>query len=85
MDGLLIIDKARRSDLARRRRAMRRALGERSIGHTGTLDPAATGVLPLVLDAPRDSRDSSAPTSSRTRRWCGSDSPPIHATPEASR
>src|SRR5262249_36611431 len=28
---------------------MRRALGERRIGHAGTLDPAATGVLPLVL------------------------------------
>jgi tRNA pseudouridine55 synthase len=28
---------------------MRRALGERRIGHTGTLDPAASGVLPLVL------------------------------------
>ena len=27
---------------------VRRALGERRIGHTGTLDPAATGVLPLV-------------------------------------
>ena len=28
---------------------MRRALGEQRIGHTGTLDPAATGVLPLVI------------------------------------
>jgi tRNA pseudouridine55 synthase len=28
---------------------MRRVLGERRIGHTGTLDPAASGVLPLVL------------------------------------
>ena len=27
----------------------RRLLGERSIGHLGTLDPMATGVLPLVL------------------------------------
>jgi tRNA pseudouridine55 synthase len=27
----------------------RRVLGERSIGHLGTLDPMATGVLPLVL------------------------------------
>ena len=26
----------------------RRILGERSIGHLGTLDPMATGVLPLV-------------------------------------
>jgi tRNA pseudouridine55 synthase len=28
---------------------MRRLVGERSIGHLGTLDPMATGVLPLVL------------------------------------
>jgi tRNA pseudouridine55 synthase len=28
---------------------MRRIVGERSIGHLGTLDPLATGVLPLVL------------------------------------
>ena len=28
---------------------MRRILGERSIGHLGTLDPMATGVLPLVI------------------------------------
>ena len=28
---------------------MRRATGEKSIGHLGTLDPMATGVLPLLL------------------------------------
>lgn len=28
---------------------MRRSTGERSIGHLGTLDPMATGVLPLLL------------------------------------
>ena len=28
---------------------MRRILGERKIGHAGTLDPAATGVLPLAV------------------------------------
>src|SRR6516225_2450049 len=28
---------------------MRNLLGERSIGHLGTLDPMATGVLPLVI------------------------------------
>src|SRR5499427_4435886 len=49
MDGLLIIDKPAgptSHDVVAR---MRRMLGERRIGHTGTLDPAATGVLPLVL------------------------------------
>src|SRR6202046_4481093 len=28
---------------------VRRATGERAIGHLGTLDPMATGVLPLLL------------------------------------
>ena len=28
---------------------MRRAIGISRIGHTGTLDPLATGVLPLVV------------------------------------
>src|SRR5947209_311904 len=28
---------------------VRRIIGERSVGHLGTLDPMATGVLPLVL------------------------------------
>ena len=28
---------------------VRRILGLRSVGHLGTLDPAATGVLPLVI------------------------------------
>src|SRR5882672_11404900 len=49
MDGLLVIDKPAgptSHDVVAR---VRRSLGERRIGHTGTLDPAATGVLPLVL------------------------------------
>ena len=49
MDGLLIIDKPAgptSHDVVAR---MRRVLGERRIGHTGTLDPNASGVLPLVI------------------------------------
>jgi tRNA pseudouridine55 synthase len=49
VDGLLIIDKPAgptSHDVVAR---MRQVLGERRIGHTGTLDPAASGVLPLVL------------------------------------
>src|ERR1700758_3653533 len=29
---------------------MRRLAGTRKVGHLGTLDPGATGVLPLVID-----------------------------------
>jgi tRNA pseudouridine55 synthase len=49
MDGLLVIDKPAgpsSHDVVAR---IRRVLGEQRIGHTGTLDPAATGVLPLVI------------------------------------
>jgi tRNA pseudouridine55 synthase len=49
MDGVLVIDKPAgptSHDVVAR---ARRALGERRIGHTGTLDPAASGVLPLVV------------------------------------
>src|SRR5262249_19742392 len=49
LDGLLVIDKPSgpsSHDVVAR---MRRVLGERRIGHTGTLDPLATGVLPLVI------------------------------------
>jgi tRNA pseudouridine55 synthase len=49
MDGLLVADKPAgptSHDVVAR---VRRALGERRIGHAGTLDPAATGVLVLVL------------------------------------
>jgi tRNA pseudouridine55 synthase len=49
MDGLLVIDKPSgptSHDVVAR---MRRTLRERRIGHTGTLDPLATGVLPLVI------------------------------------
>src|ERR1700680_1607994 len=48
MNGVLIIDKPAgltSHDVVNR---ARRILHERSIGHLGTLDPMATGVLPLV-------------------------------------
>ena len=49
MDAVLIIDKPAgmtSHDVVAR---VRRIVGEKSIGHLGTLDPMATGVLPLVL------------------------------------
>ncbi len=49
MDGLLIVDKPSgptSHDVVAR---VRRAIAERRVGHTGTLDPLASGVLPLVI------------------------------------
>jgi tRNA pseudouridine55 synthase len=49
LDGLLVVDKPAGPTSHDAVARVRRALGERRIGHTGTLDPAATGVLCLVL------------------------------------
>jgi tRNA pseudouridine55 synthase len=49
MDGLLIVDKPcgiTSHDVVYR---LRKVTSERSIGHLGTLDPLATGVLPMLL------------------------------------
>jgi tRNA pseudouridine55 synthase len=49
VDGVIIVDKPREwtsHDVVNR---MRRLAGTRKVGHLGTLDPGATGVLPLVV------------------------------------
>src|SRR5919109_191685 len=49
MDGVLVIDKPEGLTSHDVVAVARRALGEKRIGHTGTLDPLATGVLPLAI------------------------------------
>src|SRR5450755_1047529 len=49
MNGVVVINKPSgltSHDVVNR---VRRILGQRSVGHLGTLDPAATGVLPIVV------------------------------------
>ena len=49
INGILVLDKPEAltsHDVVNR---VRRITGERSVGHLGTLDPMATGVLPLLL------------------------------------
>jgi tRNA pseudouridine55 synthase len=49
MNGVLVIDKPpglTSHDVVNR---VRRILGQRAVGHLGTLDPSATGVLPVVV------------------------------------
>src|SRR5271165_1494076 len=49
LDGVIIVDKPRgwtSHDVVNK---MRRFAGTRKVGHLGTLDPSATGVLPLVI------------------------------------
>jgi tRNA pseudouridine55 synthase len=50
MDGVIVVDKPETwtsHDVVAR---MRRIAGTRRIGHLGTLDPMATGVLPLIIN-----------------------------------
>jgi|1185.fasta_scaffold68005_1 tRNA pseudouridine55 synthase len=49
MDGVLVIDKPQGLTSHDVVALARRALRESRIGHTGTLDPLATGVLPLAI------------------------------------
>ncbi|MFN7131216.1 MAG: tRNA pseudouridine(55) synthase TruB [Myxococcales bacterium] len=54
MDGVLVIDKPEGPTSFDVVRTVRRALKTSKVGHTGTLDPMATGVLPVCLgDATR--------------------------------
>jgi tRNA pseudouridine55 synthase len=48
MDGVIVIDKPEGLTSHDVVASARRLLGEKRIGHTGTLDPLATGVLPLA-------------------------------------
>jgi len=50
MKGVLVVDKPQGLTSHDVVAVARRALGESRIGHTGTLDPLATGVLPLAVD-----------------------------------
>ena len=49
MDGILNINKPRGKTSFGVVAVVRRLSGERRVGHTGTLDPEATGVLPVCL------------------------------------
>lgn len=49
MNGVIVIDKPQDFTSFDVVAVMRRLCGEKKIGHTGTLDPMATGVLPLLL------------------------------------
>ncbi len=49
MNGLLVLDKPAGVTSHDCVAMVRRVTGEKSIGHLGTLDPMATGVLPLLL------------------------------------
>lgn len=49
MNGIIVIDKENDYTSFDVVAKMRRICGEKKIGHTGTLDPMATGVLPILI------------------------------------
>ncbi len=49
MDGILCLDKPQEMTSFAACALLRRLLGEKRVGHAGTLDPMATGVLPLFF------------------------------------
>lgn len=49
LDGVLVVDKPAGMTSAHVVARVKRVLGARRVGHTGTLDPMATGVLPVCL------------------------------------
>ncbi|MFZ5442779.1 MAG: tRNA pseudouridine(55) synthase TruB [Myxococcota bacterium] len=49
MNGVLVVDKPKGITSFDVVREVRRALGVKKVGHTGTLDPMATGVLPICI------------------------------------
>ncbi len=49
MDGLLIVDKPRGVSSFNVIRDVRKEYGIRAVGHIGTLDPEASGVLPILV------------------------------------
>jgi tRNA pseudouridine55 synthase len=50
VDGVIVVDKPAEWTSHDVVNKMRRIAGTRKVGHLGTLDPAATGVLPLVIE-----------------------------------
>lgn len=52
MQGLLLINKPKGKTSFSAVAAVKRITGQKRVGHTGTLDPMATGVLPVLLGRP---------------------------------
>ena len=49
LDGVLLLDKPQGLSSNAALQAAKRLLGARKAGHAGTLDPLATGLLPLLF------------------------------------
>ena len=57
MDGIIVVNKPQQFTSFDVVAVMRRLCGQKKIGHTGTLDPMAQGVLPLLLGSATRAQD----------------------------
>lgn len=57
MDGIIIIDKPKGCTSFDVVAVMKRLLGTKKVGHSGTLDPLATGVLPILIGRATKAQD----------------------------
>ena len=57
MNGVLVIDKPEGFTSFDVIAVVRKLTGQRKTGHTGTLDPNATGVLPVLLGSATKAQD----------------------------
>lgn len=57
MNGLILIDKPKNFTSFDVVAVMRKLSGQKKAGHTGTLDPNATGVLPILLSSATKAQD----------------------------
>jgi len=53
ISGIFLLDKEPGVTSNQALQAVKRVFGAKKAGHTGSLDPLATGVLPLVLENPQ--------------------------------
>ena len=58
LNGVLLIDKPKEFTSFDVIAVVRRLTGQKKLGHTGTLDPNATGVLPVLLGTATKTQDS---------------------------
>ena len=83
LDGALVIDKPRGKTSHDVVDAVRRIVGFRQIGHLGTLDPLATGVLVLLLGKATRLAQFYIGRANATRPQFVSDIPQTHTIPSA--
>lgn len=80
LNGVLLIDKPKKFTSFDVIAVVRRLTGQKKLGHTGTLDPNATGVLPILLGTATKTQDLILNHDSHTRQNFSLAKPPTPST-----